>query len=100
MAAREIPQLLNEIVETLVPIASDKGINLQLGAAPVIDAADLQFRGLRVRRDADDGGDLDAAEIRGRRRQRLQLEAEHGQAVGQLAIAPREIDPRPYPGQR
>jgi PAS domain S-box-containing protein len=34
MAAREVPQLLNEVVETLVPIASDKGINLQLGAAP------------------------------------------------------------------
>jgi len=34
MAARDVPQLLNEVVETLVPIASDKGVTLQLGAAP------------------------------------------------------------------
>ena len=48
-----------------------------------------------MRRHGDNLGDLHAAEWRSRRRQRLHLEAEHGQALGQLAIAPGELDPGP-----
>ena len=35
MGPREVPQLLNEVVDNLVPLASDKGINLHLEAPPV-----------------------------------------------------------------
>jgi PAS domain S-box-containing protein len=34
MAPREVPHLLNEVVDELVPLASDRGINLHLEAPP------------------------------------------------------------------
>ena len=34
IAARDVPHLLNDVVDTLVPIATDRGINLRVEAPP------------------------------------------------------------------